>query len=215
MSDWDSNPDVFCQHGVVWSGITHREQTGHHTFDSDGLVCVFHVNLEGESRLCLKNRKWNHLFLSFGSCFWAATAKDAGIYCLVKEYLSYTTFPSALWDIKCPKYSDLHNPTKWHTPRLLISDSFGDSADRGHFHPDRIQVALAARCNPFSYHQLLNASHRAFTDSISTETFLGVCVCVCGCGAGSFVLVLLSASEISIFIMLQFHSFIEMISGRH
>lgn len=106
MSDWDSNPDVFCQHGVVWSGITHREQAGHHTFDSDGLVCVCFMLTLRESRLCLKNRKWNHqLFLSFGSCFWAATAKDAGIYCLVKEYLSHSTFPSALWDIKCPTKS--------------------------------------------------------------------------------------------------------------
>lgn len=88
---------------------------------------------------------------------------------------------------------------------------FTDAFDRGHFRLDRNQVALAVSWNPFSYHQLLNASHWSVRWLHFHRTILGGVHGV----VASFVLVLLSASEISIFIMPQFHSFIEMISGRH
>lgn len=65
MSDWDSHPAVFCQHGAVWSRITQRDQTGHHTFDCNGL-CVwvrdvlFHVNLERSWCLCAEEITEDH-----------------------------------------------------------------------------------------------------------------------------------------------------------
>lgn len=113
--------------------------------------------------------------------------KDDGIHCLVRRHWLSAAPQCIMGDIECPKegtalpgvrtaltvafITDANSTQTW----VLFTITFVRDLFRHHFLTH--QVAPAVGWNPFSYHQLLNASQHSFRRLHSHTAVLGGIIC--------------------------------------